>query len=173
MGRHYSRIAGAARYQQALTNYVAFIEGKTNRQPGIGTGKKRDKSQILFVKPFGAPAATSDLFQVSASQTAWVAHEGSFGSHALATLPSGGAALRVRGFRPARVVIVTGRQDNGVVKESHITKQKYLSYGGTSRSIPFGKAAAGDTELGVYDTIRGLLVPTGSTVRAYLSPERI
>ena len=173
MSRHYSRINQAARYQAALENYVAYIQGKTERQPGIGTKGTREPSQTLYVNPFTVNIGTADTIKVSASRTAWDAHEAAFGTHTVAALPAGDVALSLRGFKPARAVIITGRSNAAkTVKESHITKTKYLSYGGTSRSIPFGKSAANDVEVTVFQGIKSTLAPAGSGVVVYLSPEK-
>ncbi len=175
MSRHYSRINQAARYTAALENYVAYIQGKTERQPGIGTRAARQPSQVLYVNPFSLNIGTADTIKVSADKQAWDTHEGAFGVHTLAALPSGDVALTLKNFRASRVTIVTGRSNaERTVKESHITKTKYLSYGGTSRSIPFGKSASGasETELAVFQTIKTELAPVGSTLKVYLSPEK-
>lgn len=173
MSRHYSRIQQAARYQQALNNYVAYVQGKSERQPNIGNGKKRDASQTLYIRPFGVPATSSDLFTVSGSLPTWEEFSGIISGHAVATVATGKTAVKVRGFKASRVIIITGRAQDGTVKESHITKTKYLSYGGKSRSLPFGRAADADTELSVFTTIKSALTPAGSGNRVYLSPEKI
>ncbi len=171
MSKHYSRIVQASRYQLALESYVAYIEGKANRQPNIGSGRTRDASQTLFVTPFSVNLGSTVKLQVSASQPAWAEHEGAFGDHTVAVLPGGDTSVRLRGVKAARVTIVTGRKTKPDVDESHITKMKYLNYGGTSRSIPFGRAAAGDTEVAVFETIKGLIAPPGSATRVYLTSE--
>lgn len=165
----------AARYQLALENYVAYMQGKTERQPKIGTQQPRQPSQVLYVNPFSLSIGTADTIKVSADRAAWDTHEGAFGTHTLAVLPGGDVALTLKNFRAARVTIVTGRSNaERTVKESHITKTKYLSYGGTSRSIPFGKTASGsvETELAVFQTIKTAVAPVGSTIKVYLSPEK-
>jgi hypothetical protein len=172
MSKHYSRILQAARYQTALTAYTEYITGKAERQPNIGTKGNRPPSTKLYISPFSFTIGATDKLETSANQAAWTEHEGAFGSHTLAALPSGDVSFKIRGFRPSKVVIITGRSGSGTVKTSHITKTKYLSYGGSSRSIPFGKAASGDTEVTVFDTIRDLVAPTGSPLKVYLSPEK-
>lgn len=172
MSKHYSRIMQAARYQAALTNYVEYVTGKTERQPNIGTKGNRPAQTTLYITPFTITLGANDRIQSGANSQAWTAHEGAFGSHVVATLPAGDVAFKIRGFKPAKVVIVTGRLTQGEVKPSHITKQKYLSYGGTTRTIPFGKAAAGDTEAVTFQTIKDLIAPAGSTTKVYLSPEK-
>jgi hypothetical protein len=165
----------AARYQLALENYVAYMQGKTERQPQIGTKQPRQPSQVLYVNPFSLNIGTADTIKVSADRTAWDTHEGAFGTHTLAALPSGDVGLSIKNFRAARVSIVTGRSNAArTVKESHITKTKYLNYGGTSRSIPFGKTSAGsaETEVTVFQTIKTSLAPVGSTLKVYLAPEK-
>ncbi|GBF86305.1 hypothetical protein [Aphanothece sacrum] len=55
--------------------------------------------------------------------------------------------------RPAKVVITTGLTSKGVRKTSDRTKLPYLSYGGTSGSIPFGRLNGTDEELTAYNAI--------------------
>jgi hypothetical protein len=172
MSRHYSRILQAARLQQELTAYVEFLTGKAERQPNIGTRGGRPAQTALYITPFTLTLGANDKIQCGANSASWTANEGAFGSHVTATLPAGDVAFKIRGFQPAKVVIVTGREATGTVKTSHITKGKYLSYGGTSRSIPFGKAAAGDTEAVTFQTIKDLIAPAGSTTKVYLQPEK-
>lgn len=172
MSKHYSRILQAARYQAALNAYVEYVTGKAERQPNIGTKGNRPAQTTLYITPFSLTLGPTDKIQCGANETAWNANEGAFGSHVVATLPAGDVAFKIRGFKPAKVVIVTGRSAQGKVTPSHITKQKYLSYGGTTRTIPFGKAAAGDTEATVFQTIKDLIAPAGSSTKVYLSPEK-
>lgn len=171
MSKHYSRLLQASRYQAALAKYVAYIEGRANRQPNIGNGKKRDTSQTLYVKPFATPEASTDLYKCSAGLTAWNTYKATLGGHALDVAGNGINVIKARGFKAARVVIVTGRSADGSVKESHITGSKYLSYGGKSVSLPFGRVNNTDTPLTVFNAIKTELTPVGSTTKVYFSDE--
>ena len=173
MSKHYSRILSAARYQAELEAYINYISGKASRQLNIGNGKKRLASTTLYVLPFAFPATSNTYLQQSAATAAWTEYEGEIGGHAVATLPANTSAVKIRGARAARIIVVTGRSPDGVVKTSHITSAKYLSYGGTSRSVPFGRAGATDTLETVFEAIKSVLAPTGSANKVYLEPEKV
>lgn len=173
MSKHYSRILSAARYQAELTAYIEFITGKASRQPKIGAGTKRQPSTTLYVLPFAFPAASNTYLQQSAATPAWTDYKGELGAHTVATLPANTNAVKVRGAKAARVVVVTNRQTTGTVAQSHITGAKYLSYKGNSHSVPFGRSGASDTEDTVFQAIKAAIAPAGSTNRVYLQPEKV
>lgn len=173
MSRRYSRIKNALTYQQSLENYIAYLQNAATRTPNIGGGKARDPNQVLFVQPFTLQLGANDRLQVSASRTAWTEYTAAFGTHTTTSAGTGNVSFKIRGFRPAKVNIVTGRSTaNRTVATSKVTKAKYLSYGGTSRSVPFGKAAATDTEELVFEVIRSEIAVPDSGILCYMVPEK-
>lgn len=172
MSKKFSRVLNGARYQQELTNYLKWLQGQSDRQPNIGKKGNRPASKVLYVKPFGYSLPTGVLLEVTGQLTAWDTYKPAFSVHAVDTLPSNTQSLKIRGYRAARVNIITGRTTAGTVKESHITGAKYLSYGGKAASIPFGQGASStETEVQAFD-----LIKTSSELqnfKVYLIPEKV
>lgn len=169
MSRKFSRVQAGAKYQQELTAYIDWLTGKAERQPNIGTKGNRPASQVLYLAPFGYSLPSTILVQQSAQQAAWTAHEALFANRTFATLPSGDSSIKLRNYRAPRVNFITGRQTGGTPKTSHITKAKYLSYGGKSASIPFGKKS-GDTSIeAAFAEIKG----DATNLLVYLIPEKL
>lgn len=172
MSKKFSRVLAGARYQQELTNYLKWLQGQTDRQPNIGKKGNRPASKILYVKPFAYKIPAGVLLQVSGADPAWESYKSSFSVHTVDTLPENTESLKIRGYRAARVNIITGRTPGGVVKTSHITEAKYLSYGGKAQSVPFGQGASGtETEIQAFDLIK--TSAELSKLPVYLIPEKI
>jgi len=138
--RRYSRILQAARYYAAIDNYINYVKDASRHSTNIGSGDPRPESIKLYVKPFGRSLATGQLIEASASAPAWNTYSAKFANRTTAT-PPGNAGLIIvpEDYKAARVKITTGKSANGIVKTSRVTGMKYLSYGGKSTSIPFGK----------------------------------
>ena len=158
MGDRYSRILESSRYYAALTNYLQYIQNQDRRHTGVGEGNPRPPSVTLFIEPFDYNLPAGQKHRTSASQIAWNRYKGNSYLAARTTdvTPTGdGEVIKLAKFRPARVIVTTGRSQTGVVKTSRVTKMKYLSYGGDSTSIPFGRANATDTFAEATSIIRG------------------
>jgi hypothetical protein len=65
--------------------------------------------------------------------------------------------IKLGDFKAARVMVVSGRSAQGTSKTSAVTGMKYLSYGGTSTSFPFGRKNETDTQQAGFDAIRAQL----------------
>jgi len=171
MGKKFSRVLGGARYKTELDNYIKWLTGEAERQPNIGKKGNRPASKKLYIIPFGYSLPSTVHLTQSASLTIWDTHKSDFSAYTLDTLPTDNNALKIRGYRAPRVTIITGLADAGSVKTSHITGAKYLSYGGKSASIPFGKGSTTKSENDVFTTIKSS--DTFTNVRLYLVPEQI
>lgn len=161
--RRYSRILEAAKYYASIDNYIKYITDATRRGQNVGTGEARPPSQPLFIRPFNVDLATGQLARSSAAAPSWTTYSARFGTFVTATAPADpGNIVKLAGFRPARVVITTGRSGTGTVKTSKVTGMKYLDYGGKSTSIPFGQNATVTDQQAAFDTIKNAIV-TGIT----------
>lgn len=155
-GQRYSRIVSASRYAKALENYVKYVSGTSDRQSKIGQGTKRPTSKELFVTPFGMKVATKQYASSSASETAYSDLKTQLAGYVFDDLAAlTGTALEASGYRSARISVKTGVSDSGAIKTSKVTGMKYLSYGGKSVSVPFGKSKDADVESAVFDTLKG------------------
>lgn len=157
-----------------LTNYVEWLRlPERQHTVGVGNGKNRAAPKKLYIHPFNITMPTTLMALTSASSTSYEALESKVVGYAIATLPVDGTvfARKPRQYSPARVVQTIERRSKGTSKTSHITKNPYLSYGGTSRSVPFGQTGrdAGEDEVDIFAVIRGRfmaggVIPTGQTV---------
>lgn len=141
-GRKYSRILAASRYYAAIDNYIAYITDATKRGGNVGNGTARPESQRMYIIPFGVdlPASTYAVTSGNkASRTTYATHVSTINYTSLNNTQRG---IKISGYRAARLIIASGRSTTGVVKTSKVTGMKYLSYGGKTTSIPFGKDTA-------------------------------
>lgn len=140
--RRYSRILQAARYYAAIDNYINYVKDASRHSTNIGSGDPRPASIKLYVKPFGRTLATGQLIETSASEPSWNTYGSKFTNRATAAAPANAGLIIVpEDYKAARVKITTAKSAAGIVKTSRVTGLKYLSYGGKSTSIPFGKGS--------------------------------
>jgi|SRR5919199_4208137 hypothetical protein len=176
MSRRYSDILKAARDLPYLENYIKWMTSAENRQPNIGKRGARKASQKLGVIPFNVPLGAGQLAYESGALPTWEAHRGEIGNHAVAlTATNIKTTVRLERYSAARVIILTGRGATGTEKVSHITGRKYMSHGGTSTSLPFGKPseASTDTEEATFGTIAAAIRGAATAgVRVTLKPEK-
>lgn len=154
MADRYSDILQGARLKKALDNYIKYLSGEVDRQPNIGNGTPRPASKTLYVSPFSVSLASKQYAQVSGSEAFWTAHKSKFTGYTKESVDGGNGetGLKLKGYRAARVSYRTGIKPTGVAATSNATKMKYLSYGGTSSSAPFGKKST-ETENAAYTDI--------------------
>lgn len=158
MADRYSDILRAAQLKKALDNYIKYISAETDRQPNIGKGKARPALKTLYIRPFGTTLVAKQFAQVSGNQTFWDNNKAKFTDYAQDALATGATpetALKLKGFRAARLSYKTNIDTTGKEKTSNVTKMKYLSYGGTSSSIPFGNKETSVTESAAFETLKG------------------
>ena len=173
--RRYKRILEASKYYSAVDNFIAYITDSTKRGQNVGNGDPRPESKKLYIDPFGVTLATGQVVPTSAALPSWTTHQAAFSTHTDATKPTDEALIinLGGGFRAARVNIVTGKSNTGVVKISKVTGLKYLSYGGKSTSIPFGRKNETETQQAAFDEIKALIVAAVSGASVSLKPEVI
>jgi hypothetical protein len=173
MAQKYSRILQAARYYSAIDNYIKYITDASKRGQNVGTGKARTASQILYVDPFGISIGAKTVALVSGAKDTWTTRKPNFGTHTKDVLAADSVAVKVNGFRAARVVISTGRTSSGVRKVSKVTGMAYLDYGGKSTSAPFGRKNATETESEAFAEIKTLVLAAVNGALVTLQPEKI
>lgn len=176
----YSRILESAKYFAAIDNYIKYVTDSTKRGSRVGTGKKRPPSQLLYLIPFGRTLVSDEgdptknqMAVARGARATWdrVKGEAEVNTRVKQTAPANaGLIVRLEDFRPARVNIITGRAGQGTAKTSAVTGMKYLSYGGKSTSIPFGKKVAADDQQDTFDLIKAALSIPNSKIS--LSKER-
>ena len=166
----------AAQLKKAYDNYMKYLQGETDRQVNIGKGKARPETTALYVRPFSVELPDSVYAKVSGGKDFWTQQKTNFDTYTTDTLDTatGEDAIKLKGFRPAKLSIKTGINPTGEVKTSNVTKMKYLKYGGTSQSLPFGNKATITAEGDAFEAIR---IKTGvakdsKTTRVYWQREK-
>ena len=91
--------------------------------------------------------ATTQLVRVTAAVPSVSSYQSKseLASRVKTAVGSGNTTIKPEGFSAARVIITSGRSASGTPKTSAVTGAKYLDYGGTSTSIPFGRKDGTDT----------------------------
>jgi hypothetical protein len=172
MARRYSRILQAARYYSAIDNYIKYITDASKRGQKVGSGRDRVPSQILYIAPFGIKLGTGSIARVSGAKPTWDARKGIFAVRTRDTIPDTLNAIKIDGFKAARLVIATGR-GTGVAETSKITGMKYLKYGGKSTSIPFGGVNATEKESEAFEELKTEVLSKIAGALVTLTPEKI
>ncbi len=170
-----SNLANAKRLAVYFDNYINYLTTLDDRQPNIGQGQDKPPQTELYVRPFALDIDADQFIKVNGTGERWTGFGASFSAYAKDTLNVGGGevALKIRGVTPARVVIKTGISATKSVVTAKTTKRKYVSRGGTSGSIPFGKGATTDTEVEAYDTIVAAVKASGGFNAATMRVSRI
>jgi hypothetical protein len=172
----YSRIMEAAKYYSAIDNYIKYITDATKRSSTskVGSGKSRAKSRKLYIDPFNIALSTGQVVKVSAADASWTQFAAAFTGRVNATAPTDqNNIIPLANFSAARVNITTGRSTTGVKKVSRVTGLPYLSYGGKSTSIPFGRRNETDTQAAAFTDIRTAILGTAAGAIVTLKPEDI
>jgi len=169
----YSRILQSAKYYPALDNYIKYMTDASKRGQNVGEGKPRPKSQKLYIDPFNIALAAGQVVPQSGNQATWTTYAAAIGNRAAATAPADeNLIVKVADYSAARISITTGRSATGVKKVSKVTGLPYLSYGGTSTSLPFGRNAATDTMLAAFTEIQDRVVRTTPGAIVSMVPEK-
>lgn len=173
----YRDIKRGAQLKQALDNYIQHIG--TPRDPNVGSGTPRGPQQVLYIQPFGQDLPLNSRVQTRASQDSWaalsqfiVAGNGAEAETAIET----NTVVDLNKFRPARVVWFRNATRTVTVARSAVTNQQYLKYNGDRSSVPFGRAAADDDQMDVFNAIKADILTTNNTLeinRVSLTRERI
>ncbi|MEB3338971.1 MAG: hypothetical protein VKJ46_15985 [Leptolyngbyaceae bacterium] len=173
-GRKYSRIIQSARYYAAVDNYLKYITDSTKRGSRVGLGDPRPESKILYVQPFSVALAPKQLAKVSGAAPTYNTQESKMAGYTKAALAADEAAVDIDGFRAARVIIKTGITTTKKVEISKVTGMKYLSYGGKSSSIPFGRKTATENEGEAFLSLKTALAGgfTAASTKITWSKER-
>ena len=153
-GRRNSRILTAARMKGAVDKYLKYFEDTARQGARVGTGKPRVKSQELYIIPFGLKLSKTQRAKQTGAEPSWVKYKSDFAGHTEDSKPAGeGDVQSLANYYAARVIIIVGRSDKGVATSSNVTGLKYLKYGGTSTSIPFGNSVVPKVEEESYKDI--------------------
>lgn len=157
-----SKLAKAKQLAIYWDNYVNYLNNLDEQQPNIGNGTPKPPQQELFVKPFALDFDVDQYIKVSGTQDRWNTWGAQFANYTKATLNTGGGeySLKIRGVRPARVIVKTGISTTKTVVTAKTTKRKYITYGGTAGSIPFGKNGT-DSEVEAYQNLITAVKATG------------
>ncbi|RUT08423.1 hypothetical protein DSM106972_015910 [Dulcicalothrix desertica PCC 7102] len=164
--RKYSRILQAAKYYSAVDNYIKYITDASKRGGRVGTGDPRPKSKKYFIDPFGIKLGAGQVVPVTSSEPAFTAYSADIAGRFQATEANEDNIIPVRSYRAARAIITTGRTTSGTAKTSRVTGLKYLSYGGKSISVAFGRkneteefaAAAAEVKAAIQTRVAGAIV---------------
>jgi lysophospholipase L1-like esterase len=137
------------RKKRGYDRYLQWLQQP--RTDGTGDGEPRGPSVVRYLIPFTRSLGANGVVMTRVSQEAVSQMGTAIGSKAKATLGGNDIPQFIRKFKPARIVMISGRNQSGVVKTSKRTGLKYLSYGGKSYTHPFGRPTANSTDT-MYET---------------------
>lgn len=171
MGARYSRLRRAARLAAAATKLADYYD-PTKPKPSYPSRSQPRPAYIpIYFKPFSFELAATQVMRSTAQETGgWGAYSTAIGARAKNTLAANETVFFVEGFKPARVTVTSGVEDTGVEEFSKVTGLRYLKYGGTSVSVPFGKMGT-EAAAEAYSAVKAAL--TAARRRVSIRPERV
>lgn len=173
----YSDIRRGAQLNQDLTNYIAYLQNP--RTPNVNSRGARGQQVQLFTTPFGQDLETDQTVRVRAKSTSFTALQTYLvvGNGAeVATTAGAKTVVNVAGYKPARVVWFRNATRSVSIGRSGVTNRQYLKYEGATASCPFGRAAATDDQIDVFNAIKSDILtgnPTLAVNRVSLTIEKI
>lgn len=180
MAQRYKRILTAARYYSAITNYLKYIQDETKRGVNVGKGKPRPDSQPFYTRPFGLTLNGSGVFaHIRVPIATWTKYKDStpINTRGKITLASGEDGVRLANYRSSAAIITSGRVTSSTAAKtetSKVTGMKYLNYGGTSTTLPFGRGAtANETETQAFDAVKNGITAISTNVSIRLRLEKL
>lgn len=171
MGARYSRIRRASRLAAAALKLADYYD-PTKPKPSYPSRQQPRPAYIpVYFKPFSFDLDTTQVMRSTTQEVnGWQSFSGAIGARAKIALAAGEVLFFVEGFKPARVTVTTGVQPSGTPETSQVTGLRYLKYGGTSVSVPFGKTGT-ETAAEAYTAVKAAL--TLDTRRVSIRPERV
>jgi hypothetical protein len=170
------RVLRGQRGQAAKDKYLAYLTQLNSGQEGLGTKGNRPDRVLLYLKPYNVDLGTDAELVSSALEPSWNQLRGLTGvSTRVSNVGTANTVgVKLRSAKPARVHVTTGLVAQGTVDTSQLTGLKYLKYGGTGASIPFGRSSGTDTMGDGYTQIKNSAIATfGARTRVSLSEEQI
>lgn len=159
MGRFAAKAAQGKHSNKVVTTYKAYLDNpEIARQDN--PVRNRPPSQLLYIEPFSFDLAETQYVKVSASSTVVTARLSAVntgGTRVMTTLASNDTGIRIARFRPAKLMILTGRSTTGTPKTSKTSGLPYKAYGGNRSSIPFGRKASGEDQNQAFDIIKAAI----------------
>jgi hypothetical protein len=157
-----TKLAKAKQMAVYWDNYVNYLSTLDDKQPKVGQGSPKPPQTVLYIKPFAIDLDTDQYLKANGTSERWTTFGSAFNNYTKPTLNTGSGEIdiAIRRVRPAKVVIKTGMSITKSVKTANTTKRKYVTYGGVSGSIPFGKYST-DTEVEAYQTIAAAVKAVG------------
>lgn len=177
MGRFAAKAAQGKFANKVVTTYKAYLDNpEIAKQENPVTN--RPPSLPLYIEPFSFDLGENQYVKVSASDTVITARLGAVntgGTRARKTIVGTDQAFRLDRFRPAKLLIVTGRKTTGTREVSKTSGLPYKYYGGNRSSIPFGRKADGEDQNQAFEIIKTAIrgeTPNASSPIVTLMPER-
>lgn len=164
------RLARAKSLAAGWDNYVNYLNNIDDRQDKVGSGTAKPPTISVYINPFTLNLGDKVRLQSSANQATHSAIGALANTYAPANLTAGDTAVKIKGFKPARVVRKTGITARGTRAVSKRTKLPYLNYGGDSGSIAFGKGGTTKSQQDVFEEFKALA--TTASTRFTLVPEK-
>lgn len=166
----YYRVLTGQRGVTARQKYLDFLAGAQERALDPGTGEDRPPSIPLYITPFAFPMATDHVLRESALQLSWEHCSAISPTQQFVTSDLGTkTAVNIKSYKAARA-IRTQKGAREAEKRSEITGLPYRPYNNRSRSVPFGKNLAADTQAAVGAALVAAYATTGFSAR--ITPER-
>lgn len=150
--RRFSDVKRGGELNRALTAYTTRLTNPPQRN--VGGGTPRAPQETVAINPYGFGTVDTDTVLAARPQSPALPAGLLVAANSAVALTDLGAAVKLRGFKPARVTIQQGARSVEPAT-SDFTTLRYLKYVGLTRfTSPFGRAVATDLELEARNLIR-------------------
>ena len=180
MGRFAAKASRGKFASTVVTGYKHYLDNPEVAKQDNPV-RNRVKSKPLYIIPFGLTVPAKVFVTASASGDAITAYKAAANTGGARfkeqlDIAGGESSFKLAHYHAARVQICTGVADTGTPKKSKTSGLPYKSYGGHSKSIPFGrKTGSTETEQQAFDVIKEAINPGGQTKATLITlrPEKI
>lgn len=162
--------------QQALENYIDYVKNIQNRptfgSTGQGNYSPRGRLRRIALRPFSLDLPAGNYAEAFVSDRAFGQLSATVGARIKTDATALGSAFPLRKFKPAKLVFFNG---SGALQttRSKFTKLYYRKRQGTSYTISFGQASAGETFAeGAAALMTAMAAANTENNRVWVQPEK-
>lgn len=167
MARRFSRLEKVRLLSNAATQYEAWDDARSTRQPNVGGGTARGRSKRITINPFGFDPGTGGVIVRVTDRANQILASG-LGTHISSSVGADDRAYP--GFSPAKVIVFQGT-GNSTTETSKITSLRYLKRSGESYTHPFGASSSTEREIEALNAITTALVNANANRTVSYKPE--
>lgn len=142
MARRGARYLGVLRgsNERARSQLISYFRGEITPQYSARRGPRPER-RLAYVRPFNLGVAPNKFLVQEVNAVRFETVRAFATNFTFTSEPVVADRISVPGLLADRAVITTGRSGQGTRRDSQLTGNTYLSYGGDAVVVPFGRSA--------------------------------